>query len=92
MSNEDKIRGLIESWARSVSAGNRKAILAHHSPNLVMFDFPNEIRGLKAYDKTWDSFFANPRPIGVFIRGDGYGSAGKGERGAFQPTQPRRRA
>ena len=35
MSNEDKIRGLIESWARAVSAGNRKAILAHHSPGRV---------------------------------------------------------
>jgi ketosteroid isomerase-like protein len=40
-SNEDKIRALIETWARAVSAGNRKAILANHSPDLVMFDFPN---------------------------------------------------
>jgi ketosteroid isomerase-like protein len=66
MSNEDEIRALIETWARAVSAGNRKAILAHHSPDLVMFDFPNEIRGLDAYDKTWDFFFANPRGRIVF--------------------------
>ena len=43
MSNEDEIGALIETWARAVSAGNRKAILAHHSPDLVMFDFPNVI-------------------------------------------------
>src|SRR5712691_5828168 len=30
--------------------------------------------------------------ISVFIRGDGYGGAGKGERGASNPTQPRRQA
>ncbi|MGH6729978.1 MAG: YybH family protein, partial [Sphingomicrobium sp.] len=44
----------------------RKAILAHHSPDLVMFDFPNEIRGIDAYDKTWDFFFANSRGRIVF--------------------------
>jgi len=66
MSNADTIRALIESWARAVSTGDRKAILAHHSPDLVMFDFPNEIRGLDAYDQTWDFFFANPRGKIVF--------------------------
>jgi ketosteroid isomerase-like protein len=66
MSNKDEIRALIETWARAVSAGDRKCILAHHSPDLVMFDFPNEIRGLEAYDKTWNFFFANPRGKIVF--------------------------
>jgi ketosteroid isomerase-like protein len=66
MSNEETVRALIESWARAVSTGDRKAILAHHSPDLVMFDFPNEIRGLDAYDKTWDFFFANARGKIVF--------------------------
>jgi len=33
VSNEDEIRALIETWARAASAGNRKAILAHHSPD-----------------------------------------------------------
>ena len=66
MSNENDIRALIQSWARAVSAGDRKGILAHHSPELVMFDFPNEVRGLDAYDKAWDFFFANPRGKVVF--------------------------
>ena len=32
------------------------------------------------------------KTIGVFIRGDGYGDAFKGENGASSPTQPRRTA
>jgi hypothetical protein len=66
MSNKDKFRALIERWAHAVTVGNRKAILAHHSPDIVMFDFPNEIRGRDAYDKTWDFFLANPRGKIVF--------------------------
>lgn len=31
-----------------------------------MFDFPNEVRGLDAYDRTWDFFFADPRGTIVF--------------------------
>ncbi len=26
-----------------------------------MFDFPDTVRGIDAYDKTWDFFFADPR-------------------------------
>jgi ketosteroid isomerase-like protein len=61
MSNESKVREVIENWARAVSAGNRKAILAHHATDFLMFDFPNEIRGLEAYNRTWDFFYAHPR-------------------------------
>lgn len=61
MSPEIEVRALIENWAKAVSAGNRKAILAHHSGDLLMFDFPGTVRGLDAYDRTWDFFFANPR-------------------------------
>ena len=42
MSNEDEIRALIETWARAVGAGDRKAILGHHSPALAMFDLPDD--------------------------------------------------
>lgn len=66
MPNEGEIRALIETWARAVSTGDRKGILAHHAADLVMFDFPNEIRGIDAYDKTWDFFFANPRGEIIF--------------------------
>ena len=69
MSAENEVRTIIESWAKAVSGGNRKAILAHHADNLLMFDFPATVRGLDAYNKTWDFFFANPRgPISFVPR------------------------
>jgi ketosteroid isomerase-like protein len=60
--SEAEVRDLIERWARAISSGDRAGILAHHSPNLLMFDFPAPIvRGLDAYDRTWDFFFAAPK-------------------------------
>jgi ketosteroid isomerase-like protein len=61
MSNEDEVRGIVEGWARAVSAGDREAILAHHANDLLMFDFPDVVRGIEDYDRTWDFFYANPR-------------------------------
>lgn len=66
MHNENEVRAVIEKWARAVSSGDRAAILANHSADLVMFDFPNEVRGLDAYDRTWDFFFSDPRGPIVF--------------------------
>lgn len=56
MSNESTISAQIEKWAQSVADGNRAGILAHHSDDLTMFDFPNTVRGIDAYDKTWQFF------------------------------------
>ena len=61
MSNESEVRTVLEDWARAVSAGDRRAILSNHADDILMFDFPNEVRGLKDYDRTWDFFFANPQ-------------------------------
>jgi ketosteroid isomerase-like protein len=66
MHNENEVRAVIEKWARAVSCGDRAAILANHSADLVMFDFPNEVRGLDEYDRTWDFFFSDPRGPIVF--------------------------
>jgi ketosteroid isomerase-like protein len=56
------IRFLIENWARAISSGDRKGIVAHHSPSLLMFDFPPHIvRGLDEYNKTWDFFYDSPK-------------------------------
>jgi ketosteroid isomerase-like protein len=60
-SDEARVKSLIERWAQAISNGDREGILANHSPDLLMFDFPNEVRGIEAYDKTWDFFFANPK-------------------------------
>lgn len=61
MSAENEVRAVVENWIKAVRDGNRKAILAHHSGDMLMFDFPAIVRGLNAYDRTWDYFFANPR-------------------------------
>lgn len=56
-----QIENIVLDWARAVSAGDRDGILARHADDLLMFDFPNTVRGIAAYDKTWDFFYANPR-------------------------------
>ena len=63
MSTIDKteIERLILDWAHAVSVGDRKAILKHHADDILMFDFPDVVEGLDAYDKTWDFFFAAPK-------------------------------
>ncbi len=59
-SDEQQIRLLVENWAHAVRTKNVDGILAHHSPDILMFDVPPPLasRGLEAYRKTWDVFFA----------------------------------
>lgn len=60
--DDAEVRARIEDWAAAISAGDRASILAHHSRDLLMFDFPAPIvRGIDAYDRTWDFFFADPK-------------------------------
>ena len=56
MSAESEVRTTIQNWAKAISEGDRRAILAHHASDLLMFDFPGTVKGLDAYDKTWVSF------------------------------------
>jgi ketosteroid isomerase-like protein len=70
MDDEHEVRTIIERWARAVSDGDRSAILAHHAPDLLMFDFPDIVEGIEAYDRTWDFFFENPRGPISFIPSD----------------------
>lgn len=57
----DTVQKIVKDWADAVSRGDRRGILAHHSNDVLMYDFPNEVRGLDAYDDTWDFFFENQR-------------------------------
>ena len=60
MSNEDKVRDLIERWAIAVHAGNLDGVLADHADDIVMFDVPppeEGVRGIDAYRETWPPFF-----------------------------------
>jgi ketosteroid isomerase-like protein len=64
--DEAAIRDLLETWARAVRAKDYERILAHHSPELLMFDVPPpfQSKGLQAYRQTWDLFFSvNSAPV-----------------------------
>lgn len=60
MTDEQEITALIKTWAAAVHAGDLPAVLADHSPDIVMFDVPppeQGIRGLDEYRKSWPPFF-----------------------------------
>jgi ketosteroid isomerase-like protein len=59
---------LVENWAAAVRARNLNGILAHHSPDILMFDLPPPIqsKGIEAYRKTWDLFFSWSQNTGIF--------------------------
>ncbi len=74
---KQRVETIVADWARAVSAGDRKGILAHHADDLLMFDFPDIVEGKDAYDKTWDFFFANPKGAIVYEPSDIRTSAGQ---------------
>jgi uncharacterized protein (TIGR02246 family) len=65
---EIQIRALIETWADAVRRHDLSGILAHHDPDIVMFDVPPPLqsRGLDEYKKTWDLFFKYHKPSQTF--------------------------
>ena len=65
---EEDIRNLVESWAKAVRTKNLDGIIANHSPEVLMFDVPPpaQSKGIDAYKKTWDVFFAWFQDSGVF--------------------------
>jgi ketosteroid isomerase-like protein len=66
--DEAQIRDLVEGWARAVRSKNIDGILANHSPEILMFDVPPpaQSKGMEAYKKTWDVFFAWFQDSGIF--------------------------
>jgi uncharacterized protein (TIGR02246 family) len=65
---ETQIRALIEAWAAAVRRHDLPTILAHHAPDLVMFDVPPPLqaRGMDEYKQTWDLFFKYHTPPQAF--------------------------
>jgi len=60
MTDEEHITTLIQNWAAAVHSGDLPAVLADHSPDIVMFDVPppeQGVRGLAEYRETWPPFF-----------------------------------
>ena len=66
--DEARIRSLLEAWADAVRRHDLPAILAHHAPDIVMFDLPPPLqcKGIKAYAQTWDLFFRYHTPGTAF--------------------------
>ena len=62
--NENRIRQLVENWAKAVRDKDIDGILDHHSQDIVMYDVrpPFQSVGIDAYRKTWDLFFKYTRP------------------------------
>src|SRR4051812_26101854 len=65
---EDQIKTVIEAWAAAVRRHDLAGILAHHEPDIVMFDVPPPLqsRGMDEYKKTWDLFFKYHKPSQAF--------------------------
>jgi len=60
MTDEEQITALIKNWTTAVHTGDLAAVLADHSPDIVMFDVPppeRGVRGLDEYRETWPPFF-----------------------------------
>ena len=62
MTEDDaQIRTLVERWVEAVHAGDLDGVLADHTQDIVMFDVPpplEGVRGIDAYRATWPDFFA----------------------------------
>ena len=60
--NESLIKDIIENWAKAVRARDIETILAHHSPDILLFDVPDPIvqsKGIDAYRESWEQTFYN---------------------------------
>lgn len=54
------VRDVIDTWAQAIRNKDYDGILSRHAPDVVMFDVPPplHVRGLDAYRRSWDLFFA----------------------------------
>jgi ketosteroid isomerase-like protein len=66
--DEAQIKALVEAWADAVRRHDIPAILAHHEPNIIMFDVPPPLqsKGIEAYERTWDLLFHYHKPGTAF--------------------------
>ena len=66
--DEIRIKALLEAWADAVRRHDLPAILAHHEPDMVMFDLPLPLqcKGIEAYKETWSLFFRYHKPGAAF--------------------------
>jgi uncharacterized protein (TIGR02246 family) len=60
LADDAAIRDVITSWTAAVRRRDMAGILRNHAADIVMFDVPPpfQSRGIEAYGRTWDQFFA----------------------------------
>ncbi|MEV4317195.1 nuclear transport factor 2 family protein [Actinocrispum sp. NPDC049592] len=66
MTNEQEIRDLVQRWITAVRGNDLATTTANHTPDVVMFDVPANVRGLDAYTRTWPPFFEWLRQGAIF--------------------------
>lgn len=59
--DETVIRALIDDWQDAICSGDLDRVTADHADDIVMFDVPEPMqeRGIDAYRRTWQLFFAH---------------------------------
>lgn len=57
--DEKILRQMIADWSAAARRRDYEGVLAHHTPDFLMFDVPPPFQseGLEAYRKTWDLLF-----------------------------------
>lgn len=56
---KQQINNLIQNWAKAVRAKDIGGILAHHSPNILLFDVvePFQSKGIESYRASWEDVY-----------------------------------
>ena len=59
--DERALRQLIADWSSAARRRDYEGVMAHHAPNILMFDVPPPFQseGLEAYRRTWDLLFGS---------------------------------
>jgi ketosteroid isomerase-like protein len=74
--SQREVSEIVRRWLDAVSRGDREVIRERHSEDVLMFDFPDIVRGLAEYDRTWDFFFDSQRGPITFSPSDLEATAG----------------
>jgi uncharacterized protein (TIGR02246 family) len=61
ISDEARIRELIQHWAEAARAKDMDGALANHTDDIMLFDVPKPlfVKGIDEYKKAWELFFEN---------------------------------
>lgn len=66
--DETLIREILERWAEATRLDKRDEVLAHHNPDVVIYDVlpPMKYEGAAAYRASWDEWQPQQTAPGIF--------------------------